>query len=60
MSTNENTIKVRKFKNPVIAARSWLHKCESLYKQAIKSGIGIEKAEENYMQAKYNYNLLRG
>jgi len=60
MSTNENTIKVRKFKNPIAAARSWLHKCESFYKQAIKSGEGITKAHEDYIQAKYNYNLLRG
>lgn len=60
MSTNENTIKVRKFKNPVTAARSWLHKCESLYKEAIKKGEGIEKAQTDYIQAKYNYSLLRG
>ena len=60
MSTNENTIKVRKFSNPIKAARAWLRKTKSLYRQAIKSGIGIAKAESDYLQARYNYNLLRG
>lgn len=60
MSTNENTIKVRKFSNPVKCARAWLKKCESLYKQAIKTGVGLQKAQEDYIQAKYNYSLLRG
>ena len=60
MSTNENTIKVRKFKNPLQVARANLHRCESLYKSAIKSGIGLSKAYENYMIARYNYNLLKG
>ena len=60
MSTNENIIKVRKFSDPIKAARTWMHKTESLYKQAIKSGEGIEKAQADCTQAKYNYSLLRG
>ena len=60
MSTNENTTKIRKFNDPIKAARAWMHKTESLYKQAIKSGEGIAKAEADYMQARYNYNILKG
>lgn len=60
MSTNENTIKVRKFNNPLKIARANLHRCESLYKEAIKTGSGIAKAQADYLQARYNYNLLRG
>lgn len=60
MTTNENTIKVRRFYNPIRAAHAWMKKCESLYKDAIKSGSGIAKAQADYLQARYNYNLLRG
>ena len=59
MSTNENTIKVRKFKNPLQVARANLHRCESLYKSAIKSGIGLSKAYEDYMLARYNLKILQ-
>lgn len=60
MSTNENYIKVRKFSDPIKAARAWLRKCESRYKSAIKSGDGIARVESDYMQARYNYKILRG
>ena len=60
MSTNENYIKVRKFSDPIKAAHTWLRKCESRYKSAIKSGEGIARAKEDYRQARYNYNLLKG
>lgn len=60
MSTNENTIKVRRISDPIKAARAWLKKCESMYKSAIRSGIGIAQAQADYNQARYNYNLLRG
>ena len=60
MTSNENTTKIRKFSDPIKAARAWMHKTESLYKQAIKTGSGIAKAQSDYMQARYNYNLLKG
>ena len=60
MSSNENIIRIRKFTNPLKAARANLHRCESLHKEAIKSGSGIAKAQAEYLQARYNYNLLRG
>lgn len=60
MSTNENATKIRKFSDPIKAARAWMRKTESMYKQAIKNGSGIAKAHADYNQARYNYNLLRG
>ena len=60
MSSNENSVRIRKFTNPLKVAKANLHRCESLYKDAIKSGIGIAQAQVNYLQARYNYNLLKG